>query len=110
MARRLIILLCLLGASLACMFCAPARVQCFMERGSYTEFQVDSIIDVHALPPLSLWQGSVQFTSDGGRVPQWFYIERYRKSDTVEIVHVVEQRGTLYQYVCRAVLRGRHSK
>lgn len=52
----------------------------------------------------------MQFTSDGGRVPQWFYIERYRESDTVELVHVLEQRGGLYQYVCRAVLRGRNSK
>lgn len=77
-------------------------------RGTYTGAQVDSIISTHALPPLSSWRGSVQFTSNGGRVPQWFYVEQYRKSDTVELVHVVEQRGSLYQYVCRAVLRGRN--
>lgn len=110
MTRRLIILLGLLGVSLVCMFCAPARVQCFLERGTYAGVQVDSIISAHALPPLSSWRGSVQFTSDGGSVPQWFYVERYRKSDTVELVHVVEQRGGLYQYVCRAVLRERDSK
>lgn len=110
MVRSLIALVIILGVSLISMFCAPARVQCFLERGTYTGAQVDSIISTHALPPLSSWRGSVQFTSNGGRVPQWFYVEQYRKSDTVEIVHVVEQRGVLYQYVCRAVLRGRHSK
>lgn len=110
MMRRLIALLCLLGVPFVCMFCAPAQVQCFLERGTYTGAQVDSIISTHALPPLESWQGSVQFTSNGGRVPQWFYAEQYRKSDTVELVHVVEQRGSLYQYVCRAVLRGRNSK
>lgn len=110
MMRHLIALLCLLGISLVCLFCAPARVQCFLVRGTYTGVQVDSIISVHTLPPLSSWRGSVQFTSNGGRVPQWFYVEQYRKSDTVELVHVVEQRGGLYQYVCRAVLRGRNSK
>lgn len=110
MIRRLIALVIILGVSLISMFCAPARIQCFLVRGAYTGAQVDSIISVHALPPLSSWRGSVQFTSDGGRVPQWFYIERYRKSDTVELVHVVEQRGGLYQYVCRVVLRGRDSK
>lgn len=105
MARRLIILLGLLGVSLVCIFCAPARVQCFLERGTYTGAQVDSIISTHALPPLESWAGAAQYTVSGVKIPQWRHVERFKESDTVELVHVIEARDTVYLYVCRAVLR-----
>ena len=105
MMRRLIALLCLLGVSLVCLFCAPARVQCFLERGAYTGAQVDSIISTHALPPLESWAGAAQYTVSGAKIPQWRYVERFKESDTVELVHVIEVRDTVYLYACRAVLR-----
>ena len=108
MARRLIALLCLLWVSLVCIFCAPARVQCFLERGAYTGAQVDSIISTHALPPLESWAGAAQYTVSGTKIPQWRYVERVKESDTVELVHVIEARDTVYLYVCRAVLRSSH--
>lgn len=105
MMRRLIALLCLLGVPLVCIFCAPARIQCFLERGTYTRVQVDSIISVHTLPPLESWAGAAQYTVSGAKIPQWRYVERVKESDTVELVHVIEARDTVYLYVCRAVLR-----
>ena len=108
MMRRLIALLCLLGVSLVCIFCAPARVQCFLERGAYTGAQVDSIISTHALPPLESWAGAAQYTVSGTKIPQWRYVERFKGSDTLELVYVVEARESSYLYVCRAVLRRSH--
>lgn len=105
MMRRFIALVIILGVSLISMFCAPARVQCFLERGTYTGAQVDSIISVHALPPLESWAGAAQYTVSGTKIPQWRYVERVKESDTVELVHVIEARDTVYLYVCRAVLR-----
>lgn len=105
MMRRLIALLCLLGVSLVCIFCAPARVQCFLERGVFSACQVDSLLRVHSLPPLGSWAGAAQYTVSGTKIPQWRYVERFRESDTVELVHVIEARDTVYLYVCRAVLR-----
>lgn len=105
MMRRLIALLCLLGVSLVCLFCAPARVQCFLERGAYTGAQVDSIISTHVLPPLESWAGAAQYTVSGTKIPQWRYVEQVKESDTVELVHVIEARDSVYLYVCRAVLR-----
>lgn len=105
MMRRLIALLCLLGVSLVCIFCAPARVQRFLERSVLSAYQVDSLLCAHSLPPLDSWAGAAQYTVSGAKIPQWRYIERFKESDTVEMVHVVEARDTVYLYVCRAVLR-----
>lgn len=108
MVRRLIALLCLLGVSLVCIFCAPARVQRFLKRGVLSAYQVDSLLCAHSLPPLESWAGAAQYTASGTKIPQWRYIERFKESDTVELVHVIEARDTVYLYVCRAVLRSSH--
>lgn len=88
--------------------CAPARVQCFLARGIYSAAGIDSLLSVHSLPALSEWEGAAQFTDSGVRIPQWRHVERFKGSDTLELVYVVEARESSYLYVCRAVLRRSH--
>ena len=98
----------LAGVLLFFLGCASSRVQCFLERGIFSAYQVDSLLRVHSLPPLESWAGAAQYTVSGVKIPQWRYIERFKESDTVELVHVIEARDTVYLYVCRAVLRDSH--
>ena len=88
--------------------CAPARVQCFLARGIYSAAEIDSLLGEHSLPALSEWEGTAQFTDSGVRIPQWRHVERFKGSDTLELVYVVEARESSYLYVCRAVLRRSH--
>lgn len=84
--------------------CAAPRQMRFVERCSFPESVMDSVLLANDLPlDLGLWRSSSFVTSDRNLYQQWVYVKQVYSKDTDEAIYTIEGRDSVFLFVHRRV-------